>query len=167
MLVAINKSADQQYFIDLQNSFIKTATDLGADAKKFDAKLDPNLGVSLVNDAISAGARGVIRRTSSLDQLRECLLSVARGNVWLEETGAFATLSRPSRKSPPRLTSRERDILGGVLRGWKNREIAQFLDITPGTVKVHLLHLYEKTGMRSRFDLAAHGGKLLIATGKD
>jgi len=35
------------------------ATQLGADAKKFDAKLDPNLGVSLVNDAISAGAKGI------------------------------------------------------------------------------------------------------------
>ena len=59
LLVAINKSADQQYFIDLQNSFVQTATDLGAEAKKFDAKLDPNLGVSLVNDAISAGAKGI------------------------------------------------------------------------------------------------------------
>jgi L-arabinose transport system substrate-binding protein len=59
LLVAINKSADQQYFIDLQNSFVKTATGLGADAKKFDAKLDPNLGISLVNDAISAGAKGI------------------------------------------------------------------------------------------------------------
>ena len=59
LFVAINKSADQQYFIDLQNSFVDTATDLGGDAKKFDAKLDPNLGVSLVNDAISAGAKGI------------------------------------------------------------------------------------------------------------
>lgn len=59
LLVAINKSADQQYFIDLQTSFVQTATGLGADAKKFDAKLDPNLGVSLVNDAISAGAKGI------------------------------------------------------------------------------------------------------------
>jgi L-arabinose transport system substrate-binding protein len=59
LLIAINKSADQQYFIDLQNSFVDTAVKLGADAKKFDAKLDPNLGVGLVNDAISAGAKGI------------------------------------------------------------------------------------------------------------
>ena len=59
LLVAINKSADQQYFIDLQNSFVDTATGLGAEAKKFDAKLDPSLGVSLINDAISAGAKGI------------------------------------------------------------------------------------------------------------
>jgi L-arabinose transport system substrate-binding protein len=59
LLVAINKSADQQYFIDLQNSFVETATGLGTDALKYDAKLDPNLGISLVNDAISAGAKGI------------------------------------------------------------------------------------------------------------
>ncbi len=59
LFVAINKSADQQYFIDLQNSFVEKATSLGAEAKKFDAKLDPSLGVSLVNDAISAGAKGI------------------------------------------------------------------------------------------------------------
>jgi L-arabinose transport system substrate-binding protein len=59
LLIVINKSADQQYFIDLQNSFMEKAAGLGADSKKFDAKLDPNLGVSLVNDAISAGAKGI------------------------------------------------------------------------------------------------------------
>ena len=59
LFVVINKSADQQYFIDLQNSFVDTAGSMGADAKKFDAKLDPSLGVSLVDDAISAGAEGI------------------------------------------------------------------------------------------------------------
>jgi len=59
LFVAINKSADQQYFIDLQNSFVETSEEFGAEARKFDAKLDPNLGVSLVNDAISAGAQGI------------------------------------------------------------------------------------------------------------
>ena len=59
LFIAINKSADQQYFIDLQNSFVDTAVSLGAEAKKFDAKLDPSLGVSLINDAISAGAKGI------------------------------------------------------------------------------------------------------------
>ena len=59
LLVAINKSADQQYFIDLQESFSLTAESLGATARTFDARLDPNLGISLVEDAISAGAVGI------------------------------------------------------------------------------------------------------------
>ena len=59
LLYVINKSADQQYFIDLQTSFEDTAVSLGATALKADAKLDPSLGVQLVNDAISAGAAGI------------------------------------------------------------------------------------------------------------
>ncbi len=59
LFVAINKSADQQYFIDLQTSFVSTIEGLGGTAKKFDAKLDPSLGVSLIDDAISAGAKGI------------------------------------------------------------------------------------------------------------
>ncbi len=59
LLVAINKSADQQYFVDLQTSFRETAKTLKAQARTFDAKLDPSLGISMVNDAISAGAKGI------------------------------------------------------------------------------------------------------------
>ena len=59
LLYVINKSADQQYFIDLQTSFEAKATELGATALKADAKLDPSLGVTLVTDAISAGAKGI------------------------------------------------------------------------------------------------------------
>lgn len=59
LFVAINKSADQQYFIDLQTAFSDTVAGYGAEARTFDAKLDPNLGISLVDDAISAGAQGI------------------------------------------------------------------------------------------------------------
>lgn len=59
LFVAINKQADQQYFIDLQTSFVDTITKLGGDATKFDAKSEAPLGVSLVNDAISKGAKGI------------------------------------------------------------------------------------------------------------
>jgi L-arabinose transport system substrate-binding protein len=59
LLYAINKEADQQYFIDLQTSFVAKAEELGATALTANAELDPSLGVSLVNDAISAGAKGI------------------------------------------------------------------------------------------------------------
>lgn len=59
LFVAINKAADQQYFIDLQTSFVDTITTLGGEATKFDAKAEAPLGVQLVNDAISKGAKGI------------------------------------------------------------------------------------------------------------
>lgn len=59
LLYVINKSADQQYFIDLQTSFVEKAVELGAQALTADAGLEPALGIDLVNDAISAGAAGI------------------------------------------------------------------------------------------------------------
>jgi DNA-binding NarL/FixJ family response regulator len=48
-----------------------------------------------------------------------------------------------------------------VCRGYKNRQIAEALSITPGTVQVHLMHVFEKTGVRDRFELAMQGARLL------
>jgi L-arabinose transport system substrate-binding protein len=59
LFVAINKAADQQYFIDLQTSFISKIEELGGKAEKFDAKDQAELGVNLVNDAISKGAKAI------------------------------------------------------------------------------------------------------------
>jgi DNA-binding NarL/FixJ family response regulator len=65
------------------------------------------------------------------------------------------------RRAAPRLTPREREIVKQVCAGLKNKEIAGTLSITAGTVKVHLMHIFEKTGVKDRFELAIHGRKLL------
>ena len=71
-------------------------------------------------------------------------------------------LSAPSdRRSSPRLTPREKDIVHHVCGGLKNKEIAEALAITAGTVKVHLMHIFEKTGVKDRFELAVQGRRLL------
>jgi DNA-binding NarL/FixJ family response regulator len=44
-----------------------------------------------------------------------------------------------------------------VEQGFKNREIATELGIRPGTVKIHLKHIFEKTGVRGRYGLALTG----------
>ena len=41
-----------------------------------------------------------------------------------------------------------------VEQGLKNKEIARQLEIRPGTVKIHLKHIFEKTGIRGRYGLA-------------
>ncbi len=41
----------------------------------------------------------------------------------------------------------------------KNREIAEALSIATGTVKIHIMHIFEKTGIRDRFELAMYGLK--------
>jgi len=51
---------------------------------------------------------------------------------------------------PAQLTKREHDVLELLAQGLTNREIGRRLVISPGTVRKHLEHVYEKLGVRSR-----------------
>ena len=53
----------------------------------------------------------------------------------------------------PRLTSREREVLLWVSDGISNKEIAQLLGLSVGTVKQHIHSIFRKTGTRRRADL--------------
>lgn len=111
--------------------------------------------------ALQLGARGILKRTLPVSALLECLRSVARGNIWIEHTVSSQVVGFLNKKQAPRLTPREREIVRCLCRGMRNKEIAKELSITPGTVKVHLMHIFEKTGVKDRFELAVHGRKLL------
>jgi len=66
---------------------------------------------------------------------------------------------RHDRYSRSELTAREHQVLELVEQGSKNKEIALELGIRPGTVKIHLKHIFEKTGVRGRYGLAISGLK--------
>jgi DNA-binding NarL/FixJ family response regulator len=105
---------------------------------------------------LQAGARGVLRRSAQPETLLTCLRAVAEGATWMEPK-VSADRARPARSGAPQLTSRERQVLELVAQGLKNREIGAELGIRPGTVKVHLKHIFEKTGVRGRYGLALSG----------
>jgi DNA-binding NarL/FixJ family response regulator len=65
----------------------------------------------------------------------------------------------PLRTGRSALTPRELQVMDLVERGYKNREIGQSLGIRTGTVKIHLKHIFEKTGIRGRYGLALSGLK--------
>jgi DNA-binding NarL/FixJ family response regulator len=66
---------------------------------------------------------------------------------------------QPGRNPRSELTPREQQVLQLVEQGFKNKEIAVELGIRPGTVKIHLKHIFEKTGVRGRYGLALSGLK--------
>jgi len=66
----------------------------------------------------------------------------------------FRDSHRVERPSRSELTPREQQVLELVEQGMKNKEIARELGIRPGTVKIHLKHIFEKTGVRGRYGLA-------------
>ena len=59
------------------------------------------------------------------------------------------------------LTPRQRDVLGGIVRGLANKEIARELDIAEGTVKIHLAALFAHFDVRNRTELATRAQRLL------
>ncbi|WP_374514687.1 LuxR C-terminal-related transcriptional regulator [Niveibacterium sp.] len=66
------------------------------------------------------------------------------------------------------LTAREQQVLNAVMRGERNREIAQALQISVKTVEHHRATLMRKAGARTAADLAARvlSGRLRIVTNK-
>ena len=105
---------------------------------------------------LQAGARGVLRRSSEPETLLTCLRSVTAGNTFLEE-GIFGESEKAVANRRSQLTPREVEITRLVEQGLRNRDIARNLGIQTGTVKIHLKHIFEKTGVRGRYGLALNG----------
>jgi two-component system nitrate/nitrite response regulator NarL len=105
---------------------------------------------------LQAGARGILRKTAAIPVLLACLRTVAAGRTWMEDC-VFRDPGRADRYPQSDLTAREQQVLELVEQGFKNKEIALELGIRPGTVKIHLKHIFEKTGIRGRYGLALSG----------
>ncbi|MCX6626962.1 MAG: response regulator transcription factor [Candidatus Solibacter sp.] len=107
---------------------------------------------------LQSGASGVIRKTAPLTELADCVRAVAAGGTWMEnEMVRDPLLQLHTRRSA--LTPREVQVVELVERGYKNKEIGLSLGIRTGTVKIHLKHIFEKTGIRGRYGLAISGLK--------
>jgi len=104
------------------------------------------------------GARGIVRKTAELGTLMNCIRAVCAGTTWMEDA-VFREAVRPDRYPRSELTPREQQVMELVEQGLKNKDIGRELGIRPGTVKIHLKHIFEKTGVRGRYGLALSGLK--------
>jgi DNA-binding NarL/FixJ family response regulator len=102
---------------------------------------------------LQLGVKGILRKSADMATLVSCLRAVAAGANWMEDA-LFRDAPRGESYARSELTPREQQVLDLVEHGMKNREIARELGIRPGTVKIHLKHIFEKTGVRGRYGLA-------------
>jgi DNA-binding NarL/FixJ family response regulator len=107
---------------------------------------------------LQIGAKGIIRKTAAPESLLACFRAVAAGSSWMEDS-LFRETARHEKYHRSELTPREHQVMELVEQGLKNKEIARQLGIRPGTVKIHLKHIFEKTGVRGRYGLALTGMK--------
>jgi two-component system nitrate/nitrite response regulator NarL len=108
--------------------------------------------------AMEAGASGVFLKHSSLDQLVTAIHQVAKGGMWLDTGTAHSlfggrTIRRePFERTQP-LTSRQSEVLRGILDGLTNKEIAWNLKVSESSVKAVIQELFNKAGVRTRSQL--------------
>jgi len=122
------------------------------------------LTVSDSNDdvikAISLGADGYLLKDADPDDLLDQIKKAVHGKMVLSDAvnAALADAIRRPMEKPitdlSSLTNRELEILELIAKGLSNKLIARELDISDGTVKVHVKHLLKKLNLRSRVEAA-------------
>ncbi|MCT2339495.1 response regulator transcription factor [Corynebacterium sp. p3-SID1056] len=104
--------------------------------------------------AIEAGAVGYLLKDAPPEELLAAVRSAFKGDATLSPIvrEKLATREKAPRSS---LTPRELQVLQLVAEGCSNREIGQQLMLSEATVKSHLVHIYDKLGVRSRTSAVA------------
>jgi len=122
-------------------------------------------------DALRAGAVGYLLKDVGSAQLAESIRVTWRGESILDPSVAAKVVQEFSRVSsmvpsnssdvlPEPLSEREIELLGLIASGLSNKEIAETLFITEGTVKNHITHILGKLGVRDRTQAALKAKEL-------
>lgn len=115
-------------------------------------------------EAKALKVHGMVLKNSDPAYLLECLDTVRLGRNWFdpELSERAVQLARAGKGSAHRgLAPRERQLVNFVRQGMRNREIAERLGVTEGTVKAYLHAIFEKLGVSSRTELAIRAGEFL------
>ncbi len=115
-------------------------------------------------EALQLGARGVVLKHSASELLLKSIRTVMEGQYWVgrdtvsDLVQTLRDLLPSARKAAPRrsyeLTPRELEIVGAIVEGFSNRDIAQKFALSEQTVKHHLTNIFDKLGVSNRLELA-------------
>jgi two-component system, NarL family, nitrate/nitrite response regulator NarL len=113
--------------------------------------------------ALQLGARGIVLKDTATKLLFKSIHAVMDGQYWVGQhqvADLIVTLQEMMAGSPDDtkktygLTPRELEIVGAIVAGNTNKEIARTLKISEDTVKHHLTNVFNKVGVSTRLELA-------------
>ncbi|HHU20530.1 MAG TPA: response regulator transcription factor [Bacilli bacterium] len=112
-------------------------------------------------EALKNGANGYMLKNADAKELIRSIRSCLQGGLSIEDQVAakvFPALIASERRqeADPTLTERELDIIVGVGQGLSNKEIAEELFLSIGTVKNHISVILDKLALRDRTQLAIY-----------
>lgn len=139
----------------------------GIEATQQLKRLFPNLKIIIlstfkqeedVRAVMAAGADGYMLKDADGDALLQAIHDVQKGDMPLHPSVARYLIHRtsPSNSLPPDnlLTEREKEVLTWVARGLSNKAVANVLNLSSGTVKVHVSNILGKLHVNSRTEAA-------------
>jgi DNA-binding NarL/FixJ family response regulator len=124
--------------------------------------------------AVHLGAIGLVFKEKATEVLIKAIEKVHAGEVWLDRALTASVLSEmlhagEREKADPEvqkisfLTEREREVVGLVCEGLKNKQIGDRLFISEATVRNHLTSILSKLGLSDRFELALYAYRQHLA----
>ncbi len=125
--------------------------------------LSAAVGKEQIVEALQLGARGVVLKESATQQLLKSMRTVMAGEYWVGRESvsdlvqylrAASGLAAAPQKKNFGLTPRELEIVGTIVAGYTNKDIAQKFSISEDTVKHHLTNIFDKLGVSTRLELA-------------
>ncbi len=113
-----------------------------------------------VKEMLDAGARGYVLKQSASGELLAAIREVAAGRQYLDQSlastfGRLVSL-KMGRRTYPRVTDREQEVLRLMALGHSNKEIAAALDVSVKTVEVHKANAMRKLGLQGRIDVVRY-----------
>jgi two-component system nitrate/nitrite response regulator NarL len=110
---------------------------------------------------IEQGAAALLMKDMSINELPRCIRTVVDGGRHFPNELVAAAIEREtgrrtaSEQFERALSPREREVALLVAEGLPNKEVARRLNLSEGTVRIHVHNIYQKTGIGSRAALTA------------
>ncbi|MFN2196224.1 MAG: response regulator [Anaerolineales bacterium] len=146
----------------------------GIEATRRITKLTPPIKVlilsvyedeSLLREAIRVGASGYIVKRAAGDELIDAIQAVSKGYMYIHPAITRMLVSELSpavdaqKGALESLTPRELEVMGFIIRGFTNRQIAEELYISQRTVEGHRANVFGKLGLKNRVELVEFAEK--------